>query len=71
MRTKQALTKTNLYFTYLSNALSLGQFSLQATKSEELLSSQLEQMNERFNVRMSNREDYVTQLDALKEEVST
>lgn len=42
----------------------------QATKSEELLSSQLEQMNDRFNVRMSNRQDHVVQLDALKEEVS-
>lgn len=35
------------------------------------MSSQLEQMNERFNVRLSNRQDHVVQLDALKEEVSS
>jgi hypothetical protein len=42
----------------------------QATKSEELLASQLEQLNERLSSRLSNRSNHVAQVDALQDEVS-
>jgi len=41
-----------------------------ATKSEELLSGQLEQLNERMNARLSNTHDHAAQVHALQDEVS-